>query len=77
MTTKRYAMDVRLFASIRVEAESLEAARKLVRNTIQSSTANLGFWPNGDPIVCEVSVDDDVMPCYEVDDDNNHPECDC
>ena len=77
MAQHEYALDVRLFAAIRVKADTLEEARQLVRDTVFTATANLGAWPNGDPIVCEVTVDDAVMPCFEVDGDDNHPECDC
>lgn len=53
--THEYLFDVKLFASIRVSAPSEAVARAMIE-AIDASTANLGAWPNGDPIVCEVSV---------------------
>lgn len=53
--THEYLFDVKLFASVRVRAPSVAAARALIE-AIDASTANLGSWPNGDPIVCEVSA---------------------
>ena len=53
-----YLFDVKLFAAIRVKAETEEQARQMLRDSIECATANLGHWPSGDPIVCEVSLDD-------------------
>lgn len=67
---KEYFFDVKLFASIRVKAESEAAARATIADCIDCADANLGAWPNGDPILCEVSLDDnerDNMPLIEVD----------
>lgn len=58
MSAHEYLFDVKLFASIRVKATSEAEARKLMAQAIDASTANLGAWPNGDPIVCEISLDD-------------------
>jgi hypothetical protein len=52
-----FAFDVTLAAAVRVRATSLEEAHKLLKSTIEASDANLGSWPNGDPILAEVSVD--------------------
>jgi hypothetical protein len=64
-----YLFDVKLFASIRVKAHSERGARKMIERAINCNTANLGEWPNGDPILCEVSLDDnpDNNPLIEVD----------
>jgi hypothetical protein len=59
-----------------VKASSLQEARLLMRERVQCTEANFGAWPNGDPILAEVSVDEDEMPCYEVDGDPNHSDCD-
>ncbi|MGZ2408617.1 hypothetical protein [Rhizobium ruizarguesonis] len=56
-TTSEYLFDVKLFASIRVKASSEEEARAMMKAEIDGSSANLGAWPNGDPILCEVSLD--------------------
>jgi hypothetical protein len=64
-----YLFDVKLFASIRVKAPTERAARDMLKDAIECNTANLGAWPNGDPITCEVSLDDepDNNPLIEVD----------
>lgn len=49
-----YLYDVQLRAAIRVRATSKAAAIALIA-TIDANTANLGAWPNGDPIICEIS----------------------
>lgn len=53
-----YLFDVKLFAAIRVRAGSEAEARKMMVGCIDASTANLGAWPNGDPIIAEVSLDE-------------------
>lgn len=55
---KKFTFDVKLFANITVEASSEREARKMIRDTIGGSSANLDAWPNGDPIVCDVALDD-------------------
>lgn len=62
-----YLFDVKLFASIRVKAANVEAARAMLREHVNCASANFGAWPNGDPIVAEASVDDDELPCVERD----------
>lgn len=59
-----YLFDVKLFAAIRVKADTEEQAREMLIQHIDCNTANLGSWPNGDPILCEVSIDD--PSCDEV-----------
>ena len=51
-----YAFDVELKASIRVKAVDEYEARAALARHIDSNTANLGSWPNGDPILAEVSL---------------------
>ena len=65
--TKEYAFDVKLFATIRVQAESVDEARQMVREHVDCADANFGAWPNGDPILAEASVDDDELPLIEID----------
>jgi hypothetical protein len=64
--THEYAFDCTLVCAIRVRAESPEAAAAMVRAEIDGAEANLGQWPNGDPILCEVSVEGD-LDLFEVD----------
>ena len=58
-----YLFDLRLFASIRFRANSIREAREVLSASLQCVTANLGAWPDGSPIIAEVSADDtaDVM----------------
>ncbi|MPS81666.1 MAG: hypothetical protein E2591_26690 [Achromobacter sp.] len=58
-----YLFDLRLFASIRFRANSVREAREMLSASLQCVTANLGAWPDGSPIMAEVSADDtaDVM----------------
>lgn len=76
-----YLFDVKLFAAIRVTADTEAEARQMMRDCIDCATANLGAWPNGDPIICEVSLDepenDELIEIdgEEPEDDNPfHPE---
>lgn len=43
-----YAFDVTLSATIRVNAPDEATARAMLRAELDSNTANLGAWPNGD-----------------------------
>jgi hypothetical protein len=54
-----YLFDIKLFASIRVNAASEPEARDLVLEHLDCSSINAGAWPNGDPILFEASVDGD------------------
>lgn len=52
-----YLFDVKLFASVRVEAESEDAARKLLAETLDGASCNAGAWPDGAPVLFEASLD--------------------
>lgn len=68
METHEFALDVKLNCAIRVKAGSEEAAVAILKEKLDAACANLGHFDNGDPITCEVSLDEDTMPeCYEVD----------
>lgn len=72
-----YALDVTIRTSLRVKAVSLEEARRMVQAEIDGNSVNLGAWPDGSPILGEASVSrDDAMPCYEVNGDCGHEDCD-
>lgn len=62
---KEYAFDVKLFATIRVNAQSVADARALIREHVICADANFGEWPDGSPITAEVSVDDEELPLIE------------
>ncbi len=55
---REYLFDVKMFAAIRVKAKSKDEAIALIEG-INANTANLGAWPNGDPIICEISTMED------------------
>jgi hypothetical protein len=44
-----YLFDIKLFASIRVNAASESEARGLVLEHLDCASINAGAWPNGDP----------------------------
>ena len=67
-TIKEFAFDCTLICAIRVKAASEAEARATMRDVINATEANLGAWPSGDPILCEVSLDDQAdLTLYEVD----------
>lgn len=68
-TMNEYAFDVKLRAAIRVNARTEDEARQLVRENMDAADCNGGAWPNGDPILFEASVDDEDMPCFEINGD--------
>jgi hypothetical protein len=53
-----YVFDVKLFAAIRVKAESEEQARAMLKSAFNCADCNAGSWPNGDPILFEASQDE-------------------
>ena len=65
-----YAFDLTLTASLRVKAPDEKAARRMLYAALDCADANLGAWPNGDPILSEVSLVDNgpLLPptLYEV-----------
>ena len=52
-----YAFDVKLFATIRVKADSEEQARAMLREHLDTADANFGAWPDGTPILAEASME--------------------
>jgi hypothetical protein len=52
-----YLFDVKLFASISVKAATPADARALLRGALDCAGANLGAFPDGTPILAEVSQD--------------------
>lgn len=53
-----YFFDLDLRTCLRVHAKSEAEARKIIERTLDCVDANLGSWPNGDPIVTEASLKD-------------------
>ncbi len=77
---KEYAFDLRLKAAIRVKAASLADAIKALQAELDCAEANFGAWPDGSPIIGEVSLaaiptGDDL---FEIDGDSDVCVCpDC
>ena len=54
---KEYTFDVKLFSTIRVKAENVLVARKMLEDALDCADSHFGAWPNGDPILGEASID--------------------
>lgn len=52
----RYTLDVKAFFTVTVAAPDEATARRMV-NALDGNDANLGAWPNGDPVVVGLSFD--------------------
>lgn len=59
-TEHEYLFDVKLFTALRVKAEHEDIAIQIIMESLRCATANLGSWPDGEPILAEVSVDGDL-----------------
>lgn len=57
MEQHEYMFDVKLFATIRVKAATVEEARGKYVRLLDCATANLGML-DGEPLLCEVSLDE-------------------
>lgn len=57
-----YTFDVKIWATVRVSAPNEEAARRLMAATLDGSSANLGAWPGGEPIVTDISLEEGDSP---------------
>jgi len=51
-----YAFDITLSAALRVKAPDEATAHALLAETLNCADANLGAWPDGSPILAEVSL---------------------
>ena len=67
MQEREFLFDVKMFAAVRVMAVDEAHARALMREHLECAEANLGAWPSGDPILAEVSADDDHPDLLEID----------
>jgi hypothetical protein len=68
METKEFAFDVVMTGALRVRARDEAEARRMICAALDSSSANLGAWPDGSPILAEVSTSAaDIAPPYEID----------
>lgn len=55
--TQEFAFDVKMLATVRVTAESEAEARRMLLDALDYAEANLGAWPDGEPILCGMSLD--------------------
>lgn len=55
-----YTFDVLLLASITVPASDPETARKMLESALDCADTNFGAYPDGSPIIGEVSLTDDI-----------------
>ena len=55
-----YLFDVKMFASIRLDAPDEQTARQWLQECLNCATGNLGALPNSEPIVCEISLDGEL-----------------
>lgn len=64
-----YLFDVKLFASVRVQADTEKEARRLLADALDAANINAGAWPNGDPVVFEASQggEPDLMEVEAID----------
>jgi hypothetical protein len=56
---KKYTFDVKMFATIRVKAETQKEARAKINAELEGADANFGAWPCGKPIEASISLDGD------------------
>ncbi|WP_444668373.1 hypothetical protein [Cereibacter changlensis] len=54
---QNYLFDLRLMASVRVQATSRAEARRMIAEAFTAADGNFGAWPNGDPITAEAAMD--------------------
>ncbi|WRQ08309.1 hypothetical protein JDBV08_00710 [Mycobacterium phage jiawei] len=54
---RTFLLDVKMFASIRVTADTEEEAVRLLKEQLDCITCEAGTWPDGTPIRFEASTD--------------------
>lgn len=68
MTIHEYAFDLTLTGAIRVKAASEEEAREMLETCLSAVDVNFGAWPDGSPILGEVSYNrEDRCDLFEID----------
>lgn len=61
-----FAFDVTLTAAFRVNAETEDEAREMLKEHLDSADSNFGAWPDGSPILAEASLGH-ILDLYEID----------
>lgn len=70
----QFTFDMRMVASITVAAGTAEQARQWLIDALEAANTNFGAYPNGDPILGEVSLADDVGPVLSMIDGEDLPD---
>lgn len=70
----QFTFDMRMVASITVEAGTAEQARQWLIDALDAASTNFGAYPNGDPILGEASLADDVGPVLSMIDGEDLPD---
>lgn len=68
-SNRLFSFDVTLVASLKVPAQSETEAFTRITGALSQTRATLGHWPDGSPIVSEISTDPrglDISPCHGV-----------
>lgn len=55
-----YTFDAKFFATITIDAASQAEAEATIRDLLDCASCNAGEWPNGDPILLDMSLDGDL-----------------
>lgn len=70
----KFTFDCELTAAITVEADDAATAKKMLIDALDCADTNFGAYPNGDPILGEVSLDVlDDGPAITLADDADSP----
>jgi hypothetical protein len=56
----KFTFSVTLLATFTVEASTEVEAEYLVREAIDGNTANFGAWPDGSPVLADVSIEGEL-----------------
>jgi hypothetical protein len=57
---KQFTFDLPLLASVTISADNPEAARQMLQSALDCADTNFGAFPNGDPILGECSLMEDI-----------------
>lgn len=56
-----YTFDASVIATFRVKADSEDEAVQLMYEKLYCGRANFGIWPDGTPILSEVTIDEHAL----------------
>lgn len=58
--THNYLFDVKLFATVRIDASTQAEAENHLRRLLDCATCNAGELPDGSPLIIDISIDGDL-----------------